>query len=270
MADRSRIEWTDATWNPVTGCTKVSPGCAHCYAEAVVNRFGYSFDLRFFYPHRLTEPDHWRKARRVFVCSMSDLFHPDLPDGFVANVWDVMRRNPRHQFQVLTKRPERTAQLLAKIAPEPLPNVWLGVSVEDQDRADQRIPILLRTPAAKRFASFEPLLGPIVLRKPEVGDWPEHAPTAPLANPDEWDDWKYWAARARGLDWAIVGGESGPKARTMDLRWLTRIVVDCKAAGVPVFVKQDSGRFPGRQGRIPDCMWKLKERPSGAAQALRP
>jgi protein gp37 len=238
MADRTAIEWTDATWNPVTGCTKVSPGCKNCYAESVSRRFGRSFDVTL-HMDRLTEPDHWRKPRRVFVCSMSDLFHRDVSEGFIRDVWDVMRRNPRHQFQVLTKRPARAFRVIEKWHAPALPNVAVGVSVENQARVHERLPDLALTRAALHFVSAEPLLGPVDLR-----GWLGNAPSVTGC-----------------VGWVIVGGESGPQARPMDLEWLIRIVADCKAAGVPVFVKQDSGRFSGRQGNNPNCLW-LKEYPN--------
>ena len=190
MSDKTKIEWTDATWNPVTGCTMVSPGCDHCYAETIAHRFagtaaypdGFAVTLR---PERLDQPLRWRRPRRVFVNSMSDLFHKDVPDEYIACIWAVMALAPQHTFQVLTKRHGRMRSLLdddgfiqrvwnemdgflprAKHPDEsrwPLPNVWLGVSVEDQQRADLRIPALLDTPAAVRFLSCEPLLRPVDL-----------------------------------------------------------------------------------------------------------
>ena len=214
------IEWTDKTWNPVTGCTKVSAGCKNCYAERLFPRPypGRAFTDVRLHPERLRQPFHWRKPRRVFVNSMSDLFHEAGPDEFLDQVFAVMALRPRHVFQCLTKRPERMQRYLNSRAksveywerqarefgytfkfqwegevigtcPFPLPNVWLGVSVEDQEAADARIPLLLETPAAIRFLSCEPLLGRIDLRLDQY----------------------------KRLDWVIVGGESGPRARSMDL-----------------------------------------------------
>lgn len=281
MSQTSSIEWTDATWNPVRGCTKVSPGCAHCYAETFAERwrgvkghpYEQGFDLRLV-PEKLTEPLTWRKPRRVFVNSMSDLFQDGVPDSFIDQVFAVMALAPQHTFQLLTKRAARMRDYLshadvfarvselamsfqyagnfedevefdARDAHEqmaafwPLPNVWLGVSVEDQPRADERIPLLLETPAAVRFISAEPLLGPIRLKQQTPdGYWPPNAPqpdVAWLRHKDWPDDFQYWTT---GLDWVIVGGESGPGARAMDLAWVRGIVEQCRAALVPVFVKQ--------------------------------
>lgn len=283
MADKTGIEWTDATWNPTTGCDKVTPGCDHCYAETIAHRFagtkaypdGFAVTLR---PERLDQPLRWRRPRRIFVNSMSDLFHKDVPDEFIAKVWAVMALAPQHTFQVLTKRHGRMRSLLnsrdfhrlvrdawagcdkpegitpgkcicghsksghnglgycrigecacgagAFVVPlaagRPLPNVWLGVSVEDQARADLRIPALLGTPAAVRFLSCEPLLGPVSLR------W---AKWAPLVNGNEYDGMK-------GLGWVIVGGESGPGARPMHPEWARSIRDQCAYAGVPFLFKQ--------------------------------
>lgn len=213
MSAFSKIEWTEATWNPVTGCTKVSPGCAHCYAEAFANRFrgvpghpyerGFAVTLR---PERLQDPLKWKRSRMVFVNSMSDLFHEDVPVEYVQQVFLVMREASWHQFQVLTKRPERALQL-APVLPWPR-NVWMGVSVENQ-RWTSRIPLLLQIPAATRFLSCEPLLGRLDLRP-------------------------YLSF----IDWVIVGGESGPRARPMQLDWAREVRDQCIWAGVPFFFKQ--------------------------------
>ena len=261
MSDKTGIAWTDATWNPVTGCTKVSPGCAHCYAEALSKRFGRSFEVTL-HPERLDEPLHWRKPRRVFVCSMSDLFHEDVPDDFIARVWNTMasattecshRRFADHDeecwtgephiFQVLTKRPVRMAHFLdddwdsglnrtmeywpgdavlsvmREVGNWPLPNVWVGTSIEN-DRWVGRANALRDTPAAVRFISAEPLLGPL--------------PSLDLT----------------GIDWLIIGGESGPHARPMDPQWVRDLIVKARDAGTAVFVKQMGGLRPG--GPIPD------------------
>jgi protein gp37 len=256
MSDQSSIQWTDATWNPVRGCTKISPGCAHCYAETFAERFrgvnGHpyerGFDLRLV-PEKLHEPLRWRKPRRIFVNSMSDLFHKDVPDEFIDRVFAVMALCEQHTFQVLTKRADRLAGYLNAAGLEdrvyaamesvaeaheiadflfdawPLPNVWLGVSVEDQHRADERIPLLLQTPAAVRFLSVEPLLGPVDLR-PWI-DCTCNDVTGTCAS-----------CLDGGIHWVIVGGESGPGARPMQVEWARSIVKQCKAAGVSVFVKQ--------------------------------
>lgn len=239
---KTSIEWTDQTWNPVTGCDKVSPGCDNCYAEGIAHRFagtpqfpnGFGVTLR---PERLSEPLHWRKPRRVFVNSMSDLFHADIPDEFIAKVFVTMARAPRHTFQILTKRPGRMRSLLAddpqKLlealadeemaaalydAPWPLPNVWLGVSAEDQKWARVRIPVLLDTPAAVRFVSAEPLLGPLDLKM-----WLENDPGKFVVPP---------------LDWVIVGGESGRGSRPMHPGWVRTIRDQCTESGVAFLFKQ--------------------------------
>ena len=221
------IEWTDQTWNPVTGCTKVSPGCAHCYAEGIANRLwkGRPFEDVQVHADRVGQPLRWRKPRRVFVNSMSDLFHEAVPFRFLDAVFHVMRSTPRHTYQVLTKRPERMRFYMRDTRAPLAPNVWLGVSVENQRMADERIPLLLDTPAAVRFLSVEPLLGPVNLHP--------------------------WLSG--GINWCIVGGESGPQARPCELPWIGAIVEQCKAAGVPVFVKQ-LGRRPQVQGE-PACTW---------------
>jgi protein gp37 len=236
------IAWTNETWNPVTGCTKVSAGCKFCYAEAMTERFGGKFSDVVFHPERLDAPLHWRKPSMVFVNSMSDLFHERIPGGFIFDVLTVIWRAKRHTFQVLTKRPERMREVMEahyrSIQRPPLENLWLGVSAENQETADERIPFLLQTPAAIRFTSLEPLLGPVDFR------------IIPEFN-------KCGAAGQELVDnfWVIVGGESGPHARPMNIEWLESIVDQCQIAGVPVFVKQDNGRFPGKQGRIPDRLW---------------
>ncbi len=208
MSDNSTIEWTEATWNPVTGCTKVSPGCAHCYAETFAERFrgvpghpyerGFDLQLR---PERLTQPLEWKRSRLIFVNSMSDLFHPDVPLDFIQSVFDTMVRADWHTFQVLTKRPERLAELAPKL---PWPgNVWVGVSVENQ-RWTSRIDDLRKVPAAVRFLSCEPLLGPLMLDLTDI-------------------------------HWVIVGGESGPRARRMNPDWPRSIRDQCTWADVPFF-----------------------------------
>lgn len=225
MSDRSTIEWTEATWNPITGCTKVSPGCAHCYAETFAERFrgvpghpyerGFDLQLRL---ERLEQPLSWTKPRIIFVNSMSDLFHEDVPDRYVKSVFAVMERAHWHTFQVLTKRAER----LEAIAPtlEWPPNVWMGVSVENQ-RWTSRIDALRKTPANVRFLSCEPLLGPLDLD-------------------------------LDGIHWVIVGGESGHRARPMQASWALSIREQCATAGVPFFFKQwgaydDRGRRVGKK-----------------------
>lgn len=246
MTTNTKIEWTDRTWNPVTGCTKVSPGCDNCYAEGIARRFaggkgfpnGFDVTLR---PDRLEDPLKWRKPARVFVNSMSDLFHDEVSDAFIAQVWSVMAATPQHTYQVLTKRHARMRSLMRnprfRVAARlvagtwPLPNVWLGVSVEDQKWADIRIPALLDTPAAVRFLSCEPLLGHVDLKP-----WMVFAETT-------------LSMELPGLHWVIVGGESGPGARRMQLDWARYLVGQCQRTGVPVFVKQlGSANGPGKGG----------------------
>ena len=264
MSDGSKIEWTEASWNPVTGCTKVSPGCDHCYAETFAERWrgtpGHHFENGFDVTLRrdkLDQPLRWKRPRRIFVNSMSDLFHESVPDSYIASMFVVMAKAPQHTFQVLTKRHGRMHSLLNSAAfqifaltaaatrgwdldgtPWPLPNVHLGVSVEDQKWAGIRIPALLDTPAAVRFISAEPLLGPVDLTW--VGgidalqrDWMEHS-SGGLGAPHPL------------LDWVIAGGESGPGARPCDLEWLRSLAHQCQVAEVPVFVKQ-LGSALGRQ-----------------------
>ncbi len=285
---KTKIQWTDAVWNPVTGCTKVSPGCAHCYAETVAGRFwatqyplvdretvkkgGILSDIdvgpRKFtdvrcHPDRLEEPLKWRKPRRVFVNSMSDLFHEDVPAGFIDRVFAVMALAPQHTFQLLTKRADRMRDYVNGLGgrlgelwdltnqptwvelpagrsfpryPEnwPLPNVWAGVSVENQRFADERIPLLLQTPAAIRFVSYEPALGPVdfVLRLRH--DYYQDA----LRGFTDNGTWSGSRSVAPKLDWVIVGGESGTKARPCDVAWIRSVLQQCRAAGVACFTKQ--------------------------------
>lgn len=224
MSDRSHIEWTDASWNPVTGCTKVSPGCAHCYAETFAERFrgvaGHpyeqGFDLRFW-PGRLELPLHWKVPRRIFVNSMSDLFHEDIPDSYIGKIFDVMYRAKWHQFQILTKRHERLAELAPRLPwPE---HIWAGVTIEN-DRWSVRADALRRVPAAVRFVSAEPLLGPL--------------PHLDLT----------------GIDWLIAGGESGPRHRVPDPAWFTELRDRCLAAGTAFFFKQWGGIHSKKGGRL--------------------
>jgi protein gp37 len=257
MGDGTKIEWSQATWNPVVGCTKVSPGCDHCYAERIDERFHGkgSFAVVRRSEEKLYLPLKWRKPRRVFVNSMSDLFHHDVPDDFIRKVFAVIAATPHHTYQVLTKRHARMRSLLNNLEwrtsvfahesvldlhgpPRPLPswpltNVWLGVSVEDQKWADIRIPALLETPAAVRWLSCEPLLGPINLD--------------PWRNPGDLADPRT-PADSR-LDWVVVGGESGPGARPMHPDWARSLRDQCTDAGVSFFFKQWGGRTPKENGR---------------------
>jgi protein gp37 len=226
MSDNSPIEWTDATWNPVRGCTKVSPGCKNCYAETFAERFrgvpGHpfeqGFDLRLV-PASLQLPSTWKKGRLVFVNSMSDLFHEDVPESYIRRVFDVMVASPRHRFQVLTKRSARLASLAPRLPwPE---NVWMGVSIENEGYVG-RVDDLRAVPAHVRFLSVEPLLGPI----------------EPLP--------------LQGIQWAIVGGESGPRSRPVDANWVRSIRDQCLEADVPFFFKQWGGTRKKKAGRLLD------------------
>jgi protein gp37 len=231
MGDKSAIEWTDASWNPVTGCTKVSAGCDHCYAEVLALRLqrmgrpryanGFAVTL---HPAALTLPRKWRAPRRIFVNSMSDLFHARVPYSYVDRVWEIMLDCPRHTFQILTKRPVRMARYtIARADPtrHPPAHIWLGTSVEDA-RAMQRIVPLTHADAAVRFLSLEPLLGPL--------------PDLPLD----------------GIHWVIAGGESGRGHRPLDLDWVRDIRDQCQQAGVPFFFKQVGGLTPKSGGRLLD------------------
>ena len=267
MGDKSAIEWTEATWNPIAGCSVTSPGCANCYAMGVAggrlrssrkyrgltepSKAGpvWNGDMRLW-EKALDQPLRWKKPRRIFVNSMSDLFHQSIPDAWIDRIFGVMAVCKHHRFQVLTKRAERMRDYLRAgfearedrnlgarwayaaaavlgpgkdIGPSPdfpLPNVWLGVSVEDQPRADERIPLLLGTPAAVRWVSAEPLLGPVDLAVPLGG------------------------VGGVRLDWVVAGSESGPGARACDLDWVRALRDQCSAAGVAFFWKQHavSGR----------------------------
>lgn len=341
------IEWTDVTWNPVRGCSRVSEGCRNCYAEGVARRFsgpGMPYEglialspkvrtvsrpalhgsinevshvgrwngTTRFVPEVLAAPLSWRKPRRVFVNSMSDLFHESLSNEDIAAVFGVMAACPKHTFQVLTKRPERARSWFAWISTQtdyrdrwigsvaeaellcrepigsrgadqcsvervatlriaaarvghrphlpfysnqawPLPNVWLGISVEDQKSADERIPVLLASPAAVRFVSYEPALAPVDFDRPrcdihgrdEVASGPEGEfcnECAANGYADELSFGHWLDPLNGGLDWVIVGGESGPGARPFDLAWARSTVEQCREAGVPVFVKQLGAR----------------------------
>ncbi len=255
MSHPTRIEWTEVSWNPITGCDRVSEGCDHCYALALARRLkaagspryqldgrpprsGPGFGLTVHWD-KLEEPLSWRRPRLVFVNSMSDLFHPSVPLEAIRRIFLVMEKAEAHTFQVLTKRPGRMASVLSRIRPEPLPNVWLGTSVENQRWADVRLPSLIRTPARVRFLSCEPLLGRLDLRP--------------------------WLAR---IDWVIVGGESGPQARPMDPEWVRSLRDQCLALGVPFFFKQWGGRTPKAGGRRLDGRtWD--EMPTGRSLAGR-
>ncbi len=258
--NKSKIEWTDATWNPATGCTKISAGCQNCYAERMSKRlaarFGYPADEPFrvtLHPDRLDEPLRWNKPRKIFVCSMGDLFHWDVGYSFAVRVWKTMAACPQHTFCILTKRPLSMEVMLDTQREQGacvLNNVWLGTSVENQEAADERIPHLLKTPAAVRFLSLEPLLGPVDLgaalspcdgcgNQGSTLYIPEEAGASLCldACTQNGDDGPV-------IDWVIVGAETGPGARPMDPDWARDIRDQCKAAELPFFFKKMSGGKP--------------------------
>jgi protein gp37 len=229
VSELSTIEWTDATWNPVRGCTKVSPGCKHCYAQTFAERFrgvpGHpyeqGFDLRLV-PEKLNEPLKWSRPKKIFVNSMSDLFHPDVPDSFILEVAAVMMEGNWHQYQVLTKRADRLQALLntkLKFATGS-PHIWWGVSVEDRKHGLPRIERLRETPATIKFLSIEPLLE-------NLGD-----------------------VDFKGIDWVIVGGESGSGARKMEALWVQGLLSQCQAQRVSFFFKQWGGVHKKAAGRM--------------------
>jgi len=286
----TKIEWCDEVWNPVTGCTKVSAGCKNCYAERMAKRlagrFGYppapdQFKVTL-HPELLNKPLGWKKPRRVFVNSMSDLFHEDVPFEFIDFVFLIAESTSEHIHSILTKRPDRMRMYFTYVqgthlgdwnahfdlavrglrklldnrsvglyhkklrnlsykSDWPLSNVWLGVSVEDQKTANERLPILVETPAAKRFVSCEPLLGPV-----DLAEW-----ISPCAG--NCDGQKY------PIDWVIVGGESGPGARPMEIEWAENIVTQCEVVGIPVFMKQLGG-YPDKRNRMEEWPEELRVR----------
>ena len=286
----TKIEWTQETWNPVTGCTPVSEGCDHCYAARMSKRLQAMGKAKYrngfkvtTHPESLAEPLRWRKPRMVFACSMSDLFHEAVPFDFIAAVYGVAAACPQHTIQILTKRLGRAAEFYewldarasggSQIArcwayairyevPDfdvwpgsrqwPLPNVWLGVTAENQQRADERIPILLQIPAAVRFVSIEPMLGAM-----QLDGWFEHFTherSNTLHSKSGVGPWEYpW------LDWVICGGESGPGARPMKPDWARSLRDQCKSAGVPFFMKQMAKKAP-----IPDDLM-IREMPGQKA-----
>lgn len=230
MSEKSKIEWTDATWNPITGCTKISEGCKNCYAERIAKRFwDRPFSEVVCHADRLNYPTHWRNPRKIFVCSMSDLFHPDVPDTTIIKIWEVMQVLASwHTYIVLTKRPERMCDILQMWDCEGTSgvsnNIWLGVTAENQKMADVRIPILLETPATVRFVSVEPML-----EKIDIGQY--------LWGKDSRD----YGYDEDGLNWVICGCESGSGARPFDWHWAQDLKNQCDNAGVSFFYKQ--GRY---------------------------
>jgi protein gp37 len=273
MSDGTKIEWADATWNPMSGCSPVSAGCANCYAERMARRNLHPandgrppFAVRL-HPERLGTPYRWREPRRIFVCSTGDLFHEDVSFEFIQRVFIAAQDNPRHTFLFLTKRPERMREFIAKFAPVPAMtgvrwgedykprNVWFGVTAENQEQADARIPVLLSIPAARRFVSIEPMLGPVDIEKhlrrrmePGLGLCPHGSEACNCGSTE-----------IPGVAWVIVGGETGPGARPMHPDWPRLVRDQCVAAGVPFMFKQwgefdESGKRVGRKaaGRLLD------------------
>ncbi|MBS3927750.1 MAG: phage Gp37/Gp68 family protein [Sphingomonadales bacterium] len=312
--DRTKIEWTDATWNPLRGCSRVSEGCRNCYAERVAARFigkGQAYEglaYRHYendtvantidYEPRWTgevrlireamdQPLKWKRPRKIFVNSMSDLFHEKVSDGVIWQIFNVMRRAHWHTFQVLTKRPERMLRWFQEIDRGtlrdrdfqwPLPNVWLGVSVETQGNADKRIPLLLRTPAAVRWISAEPLLGPLDISQFTPGGWgcsgcgyrergsvgrcygycqdPSGRSCDAVPCP-RCGKRHYWTGSVASIKWVVAGGESGPGARPMDVAWAWELKDQCNKTNVPFLFKQwgeygENGRKVGKKvaGRL--------------------
>ena len=261
MGQKTSISWTDATWNPIRGCSRISTGCEHCYAEGVAGRFSgprqpyeglarrtrqgfrWTGEVRLI-EQALPLPRRWKRPRRIFVNSMSDLFHERIPDAWIDQIFEIMLEAP-HTFQILTKRPERMQQYVTQwLAPALLPqilgHIWLGVSIENQATADARIPWLLQTPAMTRFISYEPALGPVDftrVRYPGIA-WPVDVLRRGAWDVPGWIPGFTNHSDMAGIDQVIVGGESGPDARPCDIGWLRSTVTQCKDAGVACFVKQ--------------------------------
>lgn len=275
MADNSKIEWTDATWNPITGCKVVSPGCTNCYAMRLAggrlrnhpSRAGLTDHSKAgavwngqvrFNADWLDQPMRWKRPRRVFVCAHGDLFYEAVPDAWIDRVFEVMAQSRNHVFQVLTKRADRMRDyVLARLGGEPLPNIWLGVSVEDQARANERIPALVQTPAAVRWLSAEPLLGPVDLNRV----W------ATKSGAYCWDCLRTHfdpsAAGCGPIDWVVAGGESGPGSRSMLPAWPRALRDQCARAGVPFFFKQWGQWSPTVDGALTPIMERGDKRANG-------
>jgi len=303
------MKWWQTSWNPVVGCTPVSPGCKNCYAKALHDQrhvahilqkevwdcYAQPFETVQLMEKRLERPLHWRKPRRVFVNSMSDLFHEDVPFEFLDRVFAVMALAQQHTFMILTKRPERMREYVMGVQGEPidtprdfaifdawravhgdhygqrlwpLPNLWLGVTAENQEQADARIPVLLEAPAAKRFVSIEPMLGPVDLTAffggdnggfvcPNCGVWEATERYCATCDTDIWDVEGYVKP---SLDWVICGGESGRNARPMHPDWARSLRDQCEAAGVPFFHKQNGEWVlcPGLDVACSECEYDAK------------
>ncbi len=283
---KTKIEWTEYSWNPVTGCTPISEGCRNCYAARMAKRLagrcGYPKDEPFkvtLHPERLEEPFSWRKPRRVFVCSMGDLFHPDVPEKFIYDIWDVMVKNRQHTFLILSKRPDRMKSFIERVmanrmdyaymlgntpegkevrkwAQRPIQNIWLGVTAENQEQADKRIPVLLQIPAAVRFVSVEPMLGPVNLTRINLGVQKTRGYGSRQIIWDALSGWEKQYETNRSLrsmfqqtpkcmsndiggrlNWVICGGETGPGARPMHPDWVRDLRDQCVRTGVPFLFK---------------------------------
>jgi protein gp37 len=257
----TKIEWCEKSWNPITGCSPISEGCQNCYAQRMANRlkgrYGYPEDEPFrvtFHPERLEEPLHWKKPSRIFVCSMGDLFHPSVTLEMKGRVLNIFHKANWHNYLILTKRPERMDHFQYCCGGLNASHIWLGVSVENQRTADERIPILLQIPAAKRFVSVEPMLEPLDIKwaisknRLDIGaGFLERGMFSPGME------------TLRPLDWVICGGETGPRARPINPDWARSLRDQCQAAGVPFFFKQMSKKepipkdlmirqFPGKEG----------------------
>ena len=240
---KTKIGWTDKTWNPWQGCTKVSPGCANCYMYTAKARYGQDPEVVVRSKTVFDAPLKWDEPQRIFLCSWSDFFHK-AADPWRAEAWEIIRQTKHHTYQILTKRHGRIVHCLPPGWPGEFSHVHLGVSAENEYWFNKRVAALGQILAAVRFVSLEPLLGPI-----DCGNAFDPAS----------DGSPYFP-----IDWVIVGGESGPNYRSMQTEWVESIVAQCDAASVPVFVKQASGPFPGRQGLIPDDLWARKEFPEAA------
>ncbi len=252
----TKIPWTDETLNVVTGCTRISPGCKHCYAEPIIKRFGHQgkgeddnkvFNDVVMHPDRLEVPRKWKKPKSIFLCSMGDLFHYQVPSDFIFKVSGMMGSFPRHTFLVLTKRPQRAIDYINLVQESFTPNVWIGVSVEDQESADERIPRLLNIPGRriKRFVSVEPML-----EKIDLTTW---------LGISEGDPGRFARDTGSDLDWVIAGCESGPKRRPVKTDCFRSLRDQCVTAGVPFFLKQmDVGGKIVKMPVLDRCVWAAK------------
>lgn len=261
----TKIEWAEETWNPITGCTPISEGCQNCYARRMAKRLagrcGYPFENPFkvtLHPDKLEQPLRWKKPRMIFVCSMGDLFHEDVPDQIIGQVWHYATMAKQHTYLFLTKRPDRMKDIFTRIANTypnqyPAPNIWLGVTAENQARADERIPITLQIPAAVRFVSVEPMLGPIRLQR----DWlmcpggAEYGHGMSLTRVHAGG----CCDRHPRIHWVICGSESGPNRRKTKIEWIRDLREQCISANVPFFLKQME--INGRMVKMPELDGKI-------------